>query len=69
MQILHTFNCHDMPRLFQVFVPVLQSLQRHVLTLSLDNDDYRDVISVLGELVEVKCGSVRPICNLVCVIL
>lgn len=59
------YTTHRDPDSFRkVFVPVLESLQRHVLTLSLDSDDYRDVLSTLSELVEVKCGSVRPICNL-----
>ncbi|XP_053378562.1 ubiquitin conjugation factor E4 B-like [Mercenaria mercenaria] len=62
-ELIYTTH-RDQDSFRKVFVPVLQSLQRHVLTLSLDNDDYRDVLSVLSELVEVKCGSVRPICNL-----
>ena len=49
----------------QVFEPLLQSLHRHVSVLSLDTDDYREAVGALSELVEVKCGSVRPICNLV----
>jgi len=36
-----------------------------VSVLSLDTDDYREAVGALSELVEVKCGSVRPICNLV----
>ena len=36
-----------------------------VATVSLDTDEYRDVVSVLTEMIEVKCSSVRPICNLV----
>ncbi|KAL4221583.1 Ubiquitin conjugation factor E4 B [Mactra antiquata] len=62
-ELVYTTN-RDANTFKKVFVPVLQSLHRHILTLSLDNDDYRDVISVLNELVEIKCGSVRPICNL-----
>lgn len=34
-------------------------------SLSLDSDDYRDAVGALSELVDVKCGSVRPVCNLV----
>lgn len=49
----------------KVFVPVLQSLHRMVATVSLDTDEYRDVVSVLTEMIEVKCSSVRPICNLI----
>ena len=46
-------------------MPVLQSLHRIVAAVSLDTDEYRDVVSVLTEMIEIKCGSVRPICNLV----
>ena len=46
-------------------MPVLQSLHRIVSTVSLDTDEYRDVVSLFTELTEIKCGSVRPICNLV----
>ena len=36
-----------------------------VSTVSLDTDEFRDIISVLTEMVEVKISGVRPICNLV----
>ncbi|XP_052213480.1 ubiquitin conjugation factor E4 B-like isoform X2 [Dreissena polymorpha] len=59
------FTIHrDTESFKKVFVPVLLSLHRHTQTLSLDTDDYRDCLSVLTELVEIKCGQVRPMCNL-----
>ncbi|XP_052821362.1 ubiquitin conjugation factor E4 B-like [Mya arenaria] len=59
------FSTHrDKDSFRKVFEPLLQSLHRYVQTLSLDTDDYREVVAVLSELVEIKCGPARPVCNL-----
>ncbi|WAR13927.1 UBE4B-like protein [Mya arenaria] len=45
------FSTHrDKDSFRKVFEPLLQSLHRYVQTLSLDTDDYREVVAVLSEL-------------------
>ncbi|XP_033763599.1 LOW QUALITY PROTEIN: ubiquitin conjugation factor E4 B-like [Pecten maximus] len=56
---------HDKNTFNMVFGPVIQSLTRLIHTLSLDNEDYRDPLTVLSELCEVKSGNSRPICSLI----
>ncbi|XP_048766609.1 ubiquitin conjugation factor E4 B-like [Ostrea edulis] len=57
-------TCNDFDTFRRVFVPVLQGLNRHIHSLSLDSDDYREPMSVLSELCEIKSGNTRPICGL-----
>ncbi|KAL5014805.1 hypothetical protein ScPMuIL_009075 [Solemya velum] len=57
-------TCHDKESFKKIFTPVLQGLCRSIQTLSLDTDEYREPLTVLSELCEIKIASVRPICNL-----
>ncbi|KAJ8320744.1 hypothetical protein KUTeg_002331 [Tegillarca granosa] len=47
-------TCHDKDSFTKVFIPVLQGLVRSIHSLSLDTDDYREPLSVLAELCEIK---------------
>ncbi|XP_048250307.1 ubiquitin conjugation factor E4 B-like [Haliotis rufescens] len=55
---------HDRDSFRRVFTPILQSLMRLIQTMSLDTDDYRDPLSVIAELCDIRSGNARPICNL-----
>ncbi|KAK3104970.1 hypothetical protein FSP39_014399 [Pinctada imbricata] len=57
-------TCTDMDSFKKILVPVLQGLCRHIHSLSLDSDDYREPLSVLAELCEIKSGNIRPVCSL-----
>lgn len=57
-------TCDDRDTFRRVFIPVLQGLNRHIHGMSLDSEDYRDPLSVLSELCEIKSGNSRPICGL-----
>ena len=50
----------------RLFVPVLQGLSQVMRGLALDSDDYRQPLSILAELCELKVGTSRPLCGLVC---
>ncbi|KAK7497939.1 hypothetical protein BaRGS_00010810 [Batillaria attramentaria] len=81
-QLLPFLLSHNLPRVFlpelvqklrqdkeafsEVFAPVLQGLNRLIATLSLDTDCFREPLSVLVELCEIKSEprNCRPICNL-----
>ncbi|KAL3862635.1 hypothetical protein ACJMK2_008589, partial [Sinanodonta woodiana] len=58
-------TCSDPDSFLRVFVPVLQSLNRLVQSLSLDSDEYREPVGVLSELCEIRSGNRRPICTLI----
>lgn len=81
-ELLPFLLCHNLPRVFlpemvqklgpdrqafsEVFSPVLQSLHRLLNGLSLDTEHFREPLSVLVELCEIKSDprNSRPICNL-----
>ncbi|XP_041377968.1 ubiquitin conjugation factor E4 B-like [Gigantopelta aegis] len=60
IQTLH----HDDDSFKKVFTPVIQNVVRLIQTMSLDSDDYREPLSALSELCEIKSGNTRPACNL-----
>lgn len=59
--LLHLLFC------CKVFGPVLQGLNHMIASLSLDSDTFREPLSVLVELCEIKSDArnCRPICSLV----
>lgn len=55
----------DKESLRKIFVPILHRLGQLVSCLSLDTDDYKEPLSVLSELCELKLlNNSRPICSL-----
>ena len=60
--VVHTHT--DWPAFAKVFTPVIESLVREMRKASLVDPNYKQPISCLKELCEMKVGSARPICNL-----
>lgn len=55
----------DKESLRKIFVPIIHRLGQLVSCLSLDTDDYKEPLSVLSELCEIKLSNnCRPICSL-----
>ncbi|KAL8587345.1 hypothetical protein ACOMHN_045592 [Nucella lapillus] len=81
-ELLPFLLSHNLPRVFlpelvqklrsdkqafsEVFGPILQGLNRQASSLSLDSDDFREPLSVLVELCEIKSDprNYRPVCHL-----
>ncbi|XP_076451864.1 LOW QUALITY PROTEIN: ubiquitin conjugation factor E4 B-like [Babylonia areolata] len=80
-ELLPFLLSHNLPRVFlpelvqklrpdkqafsEVFGPILQGLNRQISSLSLDSDDFREPLSVLVELCEIKSDprNFRPVCH------
>ncbi|XP_052828184.1 ubiquitin conjugation factor E4 B isoform X1 [Octopus bimaculoides] len=54
----------DRESLNKIFVPIIHRLSQLISCQSLDTDDYKEPLSVLSELCEIKWDNCRPICSL-----
>jgi len=66
LQDLVTFAAGQGHEFFRgVFGPVLQGLLRDIRSMSLDSERYKEPLTLLAELCELKVNNVRPVCLLV----
>ena len=61
-------TCDDPDAFEHIFVPLLRSLMLTVRRLSFDTHDYKQPLTVLSALCDIKIGNTRPLCNLVSVL-